>query len=215
MAAVAAAGDEQLFAVDGGRHGRRIVGARLLAGLRPPDRRAVTFVHGQETIAALALIAPAGVDHADDDQIAGHRGAGQTAAVAGDAAVYLHELPLPEDFAVLVEADEVALRAMPVDVARGRIADEVGPAQADADDVGVEDVELLSPTDLAGVGVEAHHALLLVDALADLIVDENSAVHDDRRGAAAVGGFPQEIARDSWDRRTTLPADLVSGETPF
>src|SRR5262249_53930672 len=49
------------------------------------------------------------------------------------------------------------------------------------------------PEHLAGAGVEAHDALLLVDALADLVVDVDPAVHHDGRRAAAVGLLPQEI----------------------
>jgi len=50
---------------------------------------------------------------------------------------------LPEDLAVLVEAEQQSLGAVGVDVARLRITDHVGPAQPDADDVGVPDVELV------------------------------------------------------------------------
>src|SRR5262249_28615728 len=135
-----------------------------------------------------------GVGEADDDQVAVHDGTGQAAAVAADPAVLLGQLALPQGLAVAVEAGEEALRAVPVDVAGGRVADEVGPAQADANDVGEEDVVAVLPQRLAAGRVQAHDALLLVDALAGPVVEVDPAVHDNRRRAAAVRHLPDQVA---------------------
>ena len=118
----------------------------------------------------MRLVAPAGVEHADDDQVAVDDGAGDAAAVAADPAVLLGQRMLPEHLAVLVEAEEQALGAVGVDVAGLRIAGQVGPAEAVADDVGEEDVELVLPEHLAVVGVEAHDPFLLGQPLAGLLM---------------------------------------------
>src|SRR5262249_18015176 len=109
-AAVAAAADQEPLAADHRDDRDRVVRVfRLEAGGRPPDGLAGLLVERDEAAAAHALVAPAGVEHADDDQILIDDGAGDAAAVAGDAAVLLGQRVLPDDVEVLVEAEEEAL----------------------------------------------------------------------------------------------------------
>src|SRR6202011_956160 len=96
----------------------------------PPHHFPRQLVHGQEATAALALIAPARVEHADDDEIVGHERTGDAAAVAANAPVFFGERALPKDLAVAVETEKGPLRALDVDIAGLGIAREVGPAQA-------------------------------------------------------------------------------------
>src|SRR5262249_33660316 len=157
----------------------------------PPDDLAGPLVEGDEPAAADGLFAPAGVEHAQDEQVAVDDRAGDPAAVAADPAVLLGQGVLPEDLAVLVEAEEEPLGAVGVDVAGLGVAHHVRPAEADGDDVGVPDVELVLPEGPAGVGVEAHDPLLQVQPrllgvplAAGLVDDVDPAVLDDG-GAAA------------------------------
>src|SRR5262249_56318588 len=59
--------------------------------------------------------------------------------------------------------------------------------------VALKQVELVLPEQLAGVGVEALDPLLLGFALAGGVLDVKVIAEDDRRGAAAVGGFPRQV----------------------
>src|SRR5262249_40604077 len=87
-AAVAAAGDPQPLAVDDRHHRAGVVGVLgLQAGAGPPDHVAGLLVEGHEARPPGGVLAPAGVEHADDDQVAVHNRAGDPAAVAGDPAV--------------------------------------------------------------------------------------------------------------------------------
>src|SRR5262249_8104489 len=147
----------------------RIGAAQVLARLRPPDGGAGALVEGDEAVAAARLVAPAGVNHAHDDQVAVHDRAVDPAAIAGDSPVFLSERPRPDDLAILVEAEEESLHAVAIDVARLRVARHRRPAQARADDVREEDVELVLPDELTGLGVEADDALLLGQPLADVV----------------------------------------------
>src|SRR5207249_258980 len=89
-AAVAAAADDQPFAVDDRDHRRGVIGvARREAGRPPPADGAGALVEGDEAVAAAGLLAPAGVEHAQDDQVAVHHRAGDPAAVAADPAELL------------------------------------------------------------------------------------------------------------------------------
>ena len=66
--AVGTAGDEQALAVDDGNHGRGIISAANLAGEScPPDDLAGLLVEGDVAVHAAGLVAPTGVQHADDD----------------------------------------------------------------------------------------------------------------------------------------------------
>src|SRR5205823_11120126 len=109
-----------------------------------------------------------------DHQVSLDDGAGEPTAVAADSPELLGQRPLPEDLAVLVEGQEQARGAVAVDVAGGGVAGEVRPADPAADDVGVEDVELVLPEQFARLDVEADDALLLLVALADVAVEEDS-----------------------------------------
>ena len=61
--------------------------------------------------------------YVETEKVARQSRTGQAAAVARNSAIHLHELPLPYNLAIFVEANQVALRAVPVDIARGRVAD--------------------------------------------------------------------------------------------
>ena len=103
-----------------------------------------------------------------------------------------------------VQAHEQALRAVGVDVAGRGVGGDVGPAEPGRDDVGVEDGELVLPDHLAGFFIQAHDALLdrfgdvgAVFVLLAVVIDEvDAAIENERRGAAAVGGGPEDVALD-------------------
>ncbi len=102
----------------------------------------------------------------------------------------------PENLAVLtVEAVEQTLHAVGVNLVGGGVANDVRPTDAGTDDGSVEDVEAFFPHQIAGVGVEGHDTFLLLNPLAGVVNEVDESVHDNRRGAAAVIGFPNQIAR--------------------
>src|SRR5262249_18011791 len=95
--------------------------------------------------------------------------------------------------AVLAEAGEEALRAVRIDVAGLRIAGQVRPADTADVDVGEEDAEPVRPDNLAGVGVEAHHALASGGAFAAGIDDVDVLALHQGRGPAAKLRFPDQV----------------------
>src|SRR5262249_5109746 len=107
--AVGRAGDELADAVDVGDDRRGVIrdGAfRRAAPGGPPHHRAVLLVEGGEAVGAARLVAPAAVNHAENEQVAIDDRAGKPAAVATAAAELLDERTLPEDFAVGREAGQ-------------------------------------------------------------------------------------------------------------
>src|SRR5262249_3774103 len=92
-----------------------------------------------------------------------------------------------------VVTEEQSGSAVSVDVSRLRIACQARPAQAHADDVRMENVELPLPENLTVVGVQAHDAFLLSDFVADAVDDEHTALHDDRGGTAAIRRLPDQV----------------------
>src|SRR5207244_1267460 len=140
--AVGPAGNHQPLAVDRRHDRRRIIRAADLAlDRRPPDGLSRPLVVGAEPVPAPGVVAPAGADHSDDDQIALANRADDAAAVAADAAVFLGQVVLPNEVEILVVTAEVALRAVDVDVPGLRVARGAGPADADRDNGRVKDVE--------------------------------------------------------------------------
>src|SRR5437870_4327526 len=102
-AAVAAAADEQTLAADYRDDRYRIISIfDRMAGVSPPNHFAGLLVEGDKAIAAHAEIAPSGVGHADNDQVAVNDRTRRTATVAGNAAVLFRQRVLPEDFTVFV-----------------------------------------------------------------------------------------------------------------
>src|SRR5262249_59185179 len=138
-------------------------------------------------------VARAAVDQAGVRRVAAPAGAGDPPAVAAASAVLLDQRVLPEDLAVLAEAGEEALRAVRIDVAGLRIAGQVRPADTADVDVGEEDAEPVRPDNLAGVGVEAHHALASGGAFADGIDDVDVLALHQGRGPAAKLRFPDQV----------------------
>ena len=59
--------------------------------------------------------------------------------------------------------------------------------------VALKDVEFVFPDHLAGVGIEAHDALLLLGAAAGGILHIQVIAHDHWSGTAAIGDAPQQI----------------------
>lgn len=82
---------------------------------------------------------------------------------------------------------------MRVDISRFRVADHVGPPEADGNDVGMEDIEPVFLDELSGVGIEAKAAFLLGQALAIPADHVQAAVLHDGSGAAAIGSAPDEV----------------------
>ena len=161
---------------------------------RPPDHFARALVEGDEAVAADGLFAPGGVDHADDEQIAVDDGAGDAAAVAGDPAVFLGQRVLPEDLAVLVEAEEQALRAVRVDVAGFGIADQlVQPRRSRTMSVR-KTLNLCSQSTLPSLASKHITRSCWLNALADAVDDVDAAVLHDGRGDAAVRRAPERLS---------------------
>ena len=119
-------------------------------------------------------------------------------AVAADAAEELGRRFGPEELAVAVEAEDKALHAVGIDIARLGIDGHAGPADAAVGHVGVEAVELVVPEVLAGGGIEGEDLLLLGDAFAAEVDGKEAAVEDDRRRAAAGRGFARECPGWNW-----------------
>ena len=143
--------------------------------------------------ARVRLRAPARDRGADDHQVAVDDRRHRPAAVGGERGELLADRALPQQLAVLAERDDRGADAERVDVAGLRIGGRRGPADAVRRHVALEDVELVFPDDLAGVGVERHHALLQLRAAAGRVLDVDAVAHHDRRRAAAVGNAPQEV----------------------
>ncbi len=80
-----------------------------------------------------------------------------------------------------------------VDIAGFGIDGGGGPAYAVGGGVALKDVEFVFPDHLAGVGIEAHDALLLVSSAAGGVLHVQVIAHEDRSGAAAEGGSPEEV----------------------
>src|SRR5207302_8027851 len=132
-----------------------------------------------ETVAAAGLIAPAGVDHAEDHQITIHNRAHDAAAVAADPAIFLGEGVRPEYFAVPAKAQEQALHAMGVNIAGFGIGHEIRPADAIADNVGQEDVKAVLPLEFAAVRVDAQDPFLFRRAFPDIIDEIDPTIEAD------------------------------------
>src|SRR5690349_10407188 len=79
-------------------------------------------------------------------------------------------------------------------------------------------VEAMFPDHLAGIGVEAHHALLLGLALTSGVLQVDAIAHDDRRRAPAVRSFPGKIVT-GWGplhRKILFVGDAIARwPTPF
>src|SRR6185295_19634469 len=129
------------------------------AGIRYPHDVAGPLVEAEESMRAVAGVAPARDRGADDDQIAVDDRRHRPAAVGGEGGELLADRAAPEELAILVKGNRLGADAERVDVAGVRIGGGRGPADAMRRDVALKDVELVFPDDLAGVGVERHHAL--------------------------------------------------------
>ena len=119
-------------------------------------------------------------------------------AVAADAAEEFGRRLGPEELAVAVEAEDEALHAVGIDIARFGIDGHAGPADAAVGHVGMEAVELVVPEVLAGRGIEGEDLLLLGDAFAAEVDGEDAAVEDDRRRVAAGGDSPENVSWWNW-----------------
>ena len=163
---VGVSGNQQPLAVNDGDDGDGVGGIeRAAAGLRDPDLFSRLLIEGKVAVRAARLVPPSGAQITEDDQVFVHHRRMRPSAVAGDAPVLLGERPLPDDLAVLVEAEEDAADAVRVDVAGLRVGGEARPADAVPRNVGKEDVEAVLPEDLAGLGIQADDALMVVELL--------------------------------------------------
>ena len=158
---------------------------------RPPgfddvDDVAGPLVERDEAMRAVAGRAPVRDGGADDDQVAVDERRHRPAAVRRERGELLAERAVPQQLAVAAERDDLGAAAERVDVAGLRIGRGRGPADAVRRHVALEQVELVFPDHLAGVGVERHHALLQVRAAAGRVLHVDAIAHDDRRRASAV-----------------------------
>ena len=87
---------------------------------------------------------------------------------------------IPEQLAVAAERDRLRAAAERVDVAGLGIGRRRRPADAMRRHVALEEVELVLPDHLAGVGVERHDALLQVGAAAGRVLHVDAVAHHDR-----------------------------------
>ena len=82
---------------------------------------------------------------------------------------------------------------MSINVAGFWVADHVGPAEADRNDVGVEDVEPVFPNEFASVGIEAQATFLFGNAFTVATDHVNAVILNDRGCAPTVGSAPDEV----------------------
>ncbi len=109
----------------------------------------------------------------------------------------------PDDVAIVaVEAEEGALRAQGVNVARFRITGGIGPADAPEGIIGLGHVLAMFPDFIAGVEIDADESFLSMGTRDDGIAGAllagagervNPAIHDDGAGHAADVVGPDEI----------------------
>src|SRR5262249_12542170 len=155
--------------------------------------RAVLLVEGDEAIGAASLIAPAAVDHAEDNQVAVHDRTGEATTVAAAPAEFFNQGVLPEDLAVLAKAGQKPLRAVGVDVVGLGIAHQVRPAHAADVDVGKKDIEAMLPDGLAGVGIQTQNAFAGIGSLADRTYQINVVPLHQRRRPTAKFLLPDQV----------------------
>ena len=133
---------------------------RASARLGRPDQFAGLFVEAVKAIPRRPLRAPVGHDAAGDHEVVvDHRRRG-AAVREGHPAKRLHQRVLPKDFAILRKRGEQTLRALEKKVAGFRVDRRARGGVAGVNDVTQEVVELVLPQFLAGLGVQAEHALL-------------------------------------------------------
>src|SRR6185312_1974304 len=99
----------------------------------------------------------------------------------------------PDEFAIRTEAQQQARGAMGVDILRGRVRGESGPAEPARNDVRVVDVDAVVPELLARLFVEADDLFTFVIPFAGALDDEEFAVEDERGGTAAERLLPEHV----------------------
>ena len=143
--------------------------------------------------ARIGVRAPVGHRRADDHQVAVDQRRHRPAALRRERGELLAERPVPQQFAVAAQRDHLRHAAQGVDVAGLGIGRRRRPPDAVRRHVALEDVELVFPDHLAGVGVERHHALLQIRATPGRILQIEAVADHDRRRPAAVRRAPEEV----------------------
>src|ERR1035441_6818085 len=141
---------------------RAITGiVRTPARCADPYDVACALIERDEALRAVGLRAPSGCGRRDDHQVAVDRRRNGAAAVCSEGRELFGDGALPQLLAVFGERGEQVVDAEAVDVAGFGVGDRQGPAHAMRRHVALIQRELILPQQLAGVGVEAHEALLL------------------------------------------------------
>ena len=109
---------------------------------------------------------------------------------------------LPEQLAVGRERHQQAVAAEREDVAGRRVHRGRGPGDPMRRDVAREQVVLVLPQQLAGVGVEAHQPFLHGGAGAGGVLQIEAVAEHDRRRPAAVRDLPRQVLAGRRPRRS-------------
>ena len=194
ISAVAVSADEQADAVDRRDDRRRICRVvRSSTGRRDVDDVAGSLVERDESQRAVGQRAPVRDGGIDDDQIAIDERRHRPAAVRGEGGEFLTDGSLPEQLAILVQCDDQRADAERVDVARLGIGGGRGPADAMRRHVALEDVELVLPDHVAGIGIERHDPFLHRGTASGRVLHVDPVAHHNRRRPPAVRRAPQEV----------------------
>ena len=164
--------------------------------------RPVDLVEREVAMRAAGVLSPAEHQAADDQLIAVDDRRGDASAVRRPHAELLGERAFPEQLAVARQRHQQAVAAEGEDVAARGIDDGRGPRDAVRRHVAREEVVLVLPEQLAGVGVEAHQAFLHQLAFARRVLQIEAIAEDHRSGTAAVGGLPREVLDPTATTRT-------------
>ena len=180
---------------------------RTITGCAGPDEFPGLLVERVEPVAGRTVRAPRAGDAADDDQFLVHDRRGGPAVGEGQSPELLHHRMFPEDFAVGREAQEDALRALDVDVAGLGIDRRAGSGVAEVDGVAEEIRFTMFPDQLPGFRVETAGHFLQFRAVAEVAVDVEPAVRDDRCRLTREGRRPEGLLGVDLVRQPLLPGN--------
>ena len=99
----------------------------------------------------------------------------------GEGRQFFSDRAFPEELAVTAQGDDLSAAAQRVDVAGLRVGRRGGPSDPVRRHVTLEDVELVFPDHLAGVGIERHDAFLEIRAAAGRVLHVHAVAHHDGR----------------------------------
>ncbi len=142
---------------------------------------------------AAGVLSPTEHQAAHDQLIAVDDRRGDASTMRRPHAELLGQRAFPEQLAFAGQRHQQAVAAEGEDIAARGIDDGRRPGDAVGRHVTREDVVLVLPEQLAGVGVEAHQAFLHELAFARRVLEVETIAKDHRSGSSAVRGLPREV----------------------